>query len=240
MRAELGGPQRHHRIYGGRRIDEYMIHAIEPEVAHEPLKSRLHTSEIQVVTNPVLERCARHPRLRRVHLPRMEIKDARTSFVAIYATEAALEQGVWQQSEITPSAARPIASREADRRHRNFEQARVPWIERKPRCFGHPVQVMANRNHARAVAVAGFTQLLMGPKRSRANRLSGSAIAFHRFAGDVLHHMLGARDAVSTFAAADGGDTPVPETMARQLMPAGSHVTDQRAEPLGYPAEYQE
>src|SRR5690348_8926837 len=105
MRAELGGPQRHHRVHDGRGIDEYTIHAIEPEIAHESLEPRLHTSEIQVVTEPVLERRARHLRLRRVHFPRMEIKDARAPLVVVYATEAALEQGIRQQPEITPSAA---------------------------------------------------------------------------------------------------------------------------------------
>src|SRR5690348_11072097 len=120
MRAELGGPQRHHRIYGRRRMDEYTIHAIEPEVAHEPLKSRLHAAEIEVVAHPVLQRRARHPRLRRVHFPRMKIKNARTPLVVVYMTEAALEQRIRQQPEIPPSTARPIASCEADRRYGDF------------------------------------------------------------------------------------------------------------------------
>src|SRR5690242_5624091 len=140
MRAELGGPQRHHRIYGGRRMDEYPIHAIESEIAHEPLQSRFRAVEIKVVAEPALERCARHPRLRRVHFPRMKIENARTPLVVVYTTEAALEQRIRQQPEVTPAATWPVASCEADRRYGNFQQARVPGVERKPRCFGHPVQ----------------------------------------------------------------------------------------------------
>src|SRR5690348_2474473 len=99
---------------------------------------------------------------------------------------------------------------------------------------------MADRNHARAVAVAGFAQLLMGPEGRGADRITGGAVALHRRAGDVFQEMLGAGDAVPEFAAADGSQALMSETMARHFMAGGSDVPYQRGETFGYPAEHEE
>src|SRR3546814_14543014 len=102
--------QSQERIVGIRIGEKNLIDAIEAEIAHQSLEPGRRARQVQVVPYPVPERHAGHAWLLRIYFPWMEIEHARGLLLPVDATQAAPEQCIGQQTEITATTARPVAS----------------------------------------------------------------------------------------------------------------------------------
>src|SRR5579875_1209810 len=236
----FGGLQRNHRIVRAARGKEHPVHAIETEIAQQPLTPRRRALEVDVMAHAVLQRHAGHPRLFGIDFPRMEIEHAGGAILPVDAPKSTPEHRVLQQAEITAAAARPIASPQPYRGHRHFEHAGAPGEEREARRRRHAVQVMMDGHDAGAVPIAGLAQFVMRPEGGRADRIAGCAVAVHRRAADVFEQVFGAGDALAELVARDVRQALVTETMACDLMAPGADVPHQRRKALRDPTEHKE
>src|SRR5690349_9871368 len=94
-----GCRKRHDGIFRPGVDWKHPIHPVESKIPQQPSHTRSHVLEVQVMTRAVFQGDARHPRLTRIDLPRVEIENRRPPLLAIDALEAAAEKRVGQQAE---------------------------------------------------------------------------------------------------------------------------------------------
>src|SRR6185437_4086794 len=109
LRAQFGGRKRRDRIHGVPGSEKHPVHAIEAEIAQQPLDSGRRARQVKVMTYPVLQCHAGHPRLPGVNFPWMKIKYAGPLLAPVDTAQTTLEQRIGKQPEVAASTTGPVA-----------------------------------------------------------------------------------------------------------------------------------
>src|SRR6185437_9892929 len=189
------------------------------------------------MTQPRLKRRSMLPRLIRINLPGMKIKDAREPLLAIDTAHRPPRYPIGQEAEIAPAGTGEVAAKETHGRKRNLDQTRILIAEGRPRAIRHPVEIMPDRIDARTIGMSRLCQNLECPPVSRTDRERCSAISANRYAAGVLEDRLRHRDVFTKFRARLRIGTPMAISVTCKLVAFGHDTADEARMTFGDPAQ---